>query len=288
MTYSRPDEEGRALAYVGSILFSLGLGVFSAAAYGWRALTASVQNHGSADWPTAPGRITTCDVKAIHGRFIDYALGVIGYSYDIEGNYYSGYLARQFWDEQRAWTFVDSCRDKSIMVHYKLTNPEASVLRETEEIGLLAPRRGGFRVPGAGFAPGLGILWRLRDVSDWAEAKVQEHRPETGRLFMLRLTMPSLESWTMRPTGVENCIIRTQSMAVPIQIHITSAATMRTARANSWKDGETAGSSSTTSPGILRGLCSYAKSRTSPPKRLATYDQRLEISTLFKSDRIES
>jgi hypothetical protein len=174
MTYSRPDEEGRALAYVGSILFSLGLGVFSAAAYGWRALTASVQNHGSADWPTAPGRITTCDVKAIHGRFIDYALGVIGYSYDIEGNYYSGYLARQFWDEQRAWTFVDSCRDKSIMVHYKLTNPEASVLRETEEIGLLAPRRGGFRVPGAGFAPGLGILWRLRDVSDWAEAKVQE------------------------------------------------------------------------------------------------------------------
>ena len=33
MVYSRPQEEGLALAYVGSILFSLGLGLFAAVAF---------------------------------------------------------------------------------------------------------------------------------------------------------------------------------------------------------------------------------------------------------------
>ena len=135
MGYSRPKEEGRALAYVVSILFSIGLAVFAAVAFSLRALRNSVTNHWSANWPTAFGQIATCDVKAVHGHFIDYALGIVGYSYQIDGNYYSGYLTRQFWDEQHAWTFVDSCKDKSFLVHYKLGRPQVSVLREVDQMG---------------------------------------------------------------------------------------------------------------------------------------------------------
>ena len=113
MVYLREEEEGRALAYVASIFFSLGLTGFAAAVFGFRILLKSARTSWAANWPTASGQITTCNVKAIHGRFLDYALGVIGYSYQIDGNYYSGYLTRQFWDEQRAWTFVDACKDKS-------------------------------------------------------------------------------------------------------------------------------------------------------------------------------
>src|SRR5437879_4332006 len=98
--YPRPDEEGKALAYLGSIFFSLGLALFSVVMLSFRALVNSVKSRLATNWTMAPALITTGDVKAIHGRFIDYALGTIGYSYKIDDDYYSGYLTRQFWDEQ--------------------------------------------------------------------------------------------------------------------------------------------------------------------------------------------
>jgi len=174
MVHSRPEEEGRALAYVGSILFSIGLTGFAAIAFCLRALRTAATNNWSVNWPTACGQITTCDVKTVHGRLIDYALGIVGYSYQIDGNYYSGYLTRQFWDEQRAWTFVDFCKDKSILVHYKLGRPQTSVLREVDQMGSLPVRQyeNGFR--NQRFGPLLAILWPLRNVSDWAEGRLHK------------------------------------------------------------------------------------------------------------------
>ena len=81
------------------------------------------------------GTITTCNVKAVHGRFIDYALGQIGYSYEANGSYYSGYFVRQYNDEQDAWTFVDANRDRQLLVRYRLDDPSVSVLRETDQVG---------------------------------------------------------------------------------------------------------------------------------------------------------
>ncbi len=168
------EEAGRALAYIGSIFFSLGLAVFAALTFSFRAALRSARNNRAANWPTASGQITTCDVKAIHGRFLDYALGVVGYSYHIDDNYYSGYLSRQFWDEQRAWTFVDNCKDKSAQVHYKLRNPEAPVLRELDPTPALKIPQRGYGSPHQWFSPFLAILWSLRNVSDWAESKLHQ------------------------------------------------------------------------------------------------------------------
>lgn len=101
---------------------------------------------------------TTCDVKAFQGRFIDYALAVIGYAYEIEDNY-SGYAIRQFWDGQRAWTFADGCRDKSVLTRYKLGKPQTSVLREIDLVAAPALDRRRMSHPSARFGPGLVILW---------------------------------------------------------------------------------------------------------------------------------
>jgi hypothetical protein len=173
MDYSRADDEGRALAYIGSILFSFGLAIFAAVAFSSRALLRAATNNWAASWPTASGEITTCDVKAIHGRFLDYALGIVGYSYQTGDNYYSGYLTRQFWDEQQAWSFVDACKDKSVLVRFKLGKPRISVLREIDQMGVLPPQQHRPDSPNLRFGPVLAILWSLRNVSDWAESILQ-------------------------------------------------------------------------------------------------------------------
>jgi hypothetical protein len=171
MVYTRYEEEGRALAYIGSIIFSIGLTTFSAITYVGRQFRNSIDTRRSENWPVAAGRILTGDVKAIHGRLTDYALGTIGYSYQIEGDYYSGYSVRQFWDEQRAWTFVDSQRDKSVLVHYKLTNPQVSILTRSNQEGTLNVAPQSLRPPVL-LSPGVAILWKLSNVSDWAKRRL--------------------------------------------------------------------------------------------------------------------
>ena len=78
---------------------------------------------------------------------------MIGYSYQIDGNYYSGCLTRQFWDEQRAWTFVEACKDKSILVPYKLGNPQISILREMDLTNALLARQHRYGSPQAAVRP---------------------------------------------------------------------------------------------------------------------------------------
>jgi hypothetical protein len=112
-------------------------------------------------------------VRTTYGRFIAYAVGVVGYSYQIEGDYYSGYLERQFWDEQRAWSFVDSCRNRSVLIHYKLNNPQVSVLREIESPAAVSVSSHTLR-PAVPFGPKLAVLWRLRNSSDWAQARLNK------------------------------------------------------------------------------------------------------------------
>ena len=46
MVYLREEEEGRALAYVASIFFSLGLAVFAVAVLGFRVLLKSARSMG--------------------------------------------------------------------------------------------------------------------------------------------------------------------------------------------------------------------------------------------------
>ena len=180
MGTSRLDDDGRALAYVGSLLLSFGLAVFGAIAYIFRALLKSASERRAANWPTASGEITTCDVKAIHGRYLDYAVGIVGYSYRMDDDYYSGYLTRQFWDEQQAWSFVDTFKDKSVLVHFNLSRPQSSVICEVDQPHVLPLplEKRAHSSSQQRFDLVLAVLWSLRNVSDWAERMLQSKARE--------------------------------------------------------------------------------------------------------------
>jgi hypothetical protein len=174
MSYSREVQEARALAYVGSLVFSAGLAAFASIAFFCREMLRTIRERRAQNWQAASAQIASGTVTAIPGRFIDYAIANVGYSYSLEGNYYSGYLTRQFWDEQAAWTFADGCREKSVMIQYKPEKPRVSVLRDlelsrTSPMSLSRPF-----VSHSWFGPRVAILWSLRNVSEWAEKRLEK------------------------------------------------------------------------------------------------------------------
>jgi hypothetical protein len=174
MTYSRAEDDGRALAYIGSIFLSVGIVVFGGIVFLFRELRRNLRERGREMWQPASAQITSGDVKAIHGRGVDYAIGSVGYAYSVQDTYYSGYLERQFWDEQSAWTFVDGCQNRPVMIKYKPNKPQTSLLAlrdlcRTETQGFASTART-WR-----FSPWLALLWSFRNVSDWAEGTLQKN-----------------------------------------------------------------------------------------------------------------
>jgi hypothetical protein len=70
----------------------------------------------SANWPTVLGIVETGEVSTIRGRRNAFGPGTeeatakVGYSYTLDGEYYSGYHTRAFNDEQKAWSYVDALK----------------------------------------------------------------------------------------------------------------------------------------------------------------------------------
>jgi hypothetical protein len=89
-------------------------------------------------WPTTNGTIVGGNVRNTGGRpgEPNFA-GEAAYSYQVEGEYYSGYETRVFWDEQRAWDFVDNWKGRAVIVRYKPSHPEISVLRQKDQASTL-------------------------------------------------------------------------------------------------------------------------------------------------------
>jgi len=92
----------------------------------------------SARWPVIPGTIQSGQVSTIRGRSghtyraTETATARLGYSYQLNGTYYSGYHTRTFNDEQKAWSYVDGLRGRVVRVSYNLRKPEVSVLRDPQ------------------------------------------------------------------------------------------------------------------------------------------------------------
>ena len=98
MSYeSQVEQEGRALAYIGSILFGIGIGVFGGVAFLLRVLLRRVREHRAEMWQAASAQITSGDVRGVHGRFVDYAIGNVGYAYSIDAESYYFALFPSVW-----------------------------------------------------------------------------------------------------------------------------------------------------------------------------------------------
>ena len=98
-----------------------------------RRLLNAIREHRAANWATADGSVTTTNVKVIRADHNELALAELGYSYRVDGEYYSGYYKRQFVDEQEAWTFADESQGKPVLVRYRPRKPQVSVLRVADQ-----------------------------------------------------------------------------------------------------------------------------------------------------------
>ena len=129
-----PADKG--FRYVVAFVYSIVVAGLWIPAFLTRRIVSILREVGTESWPRADGTITSGDVKVIHGWLVDYALGRVDYCYRLHGEYYSGHLVRQFADEQAAWDFVDSHRDKPILVRYKDDHADISVFRESDQLAL--------------------------------------------------------------------------------------------------------------------------------------------------------
>lgn len=88
----------------------------------------------SQNWPTISATVVGGSVQS--GGDQSQFFSEFSYSYQIEGQYYSGYYRRVFGDEQRAWDFVDGMKDKTVVVRYKRKKPEISVFRHKDQLSV--------------------------------------------------------------------------------------------------------------------------------------------------------
>lgn len=78
-------------------------------------------------WPATRGRVDQVDVHWMVGKDCYYA-AQIGYSYRVGDRQYSGTLAKRCADEDTGLKFVESLKDKPIVVRYQPGRPNENVL----------------------------------------------------------------------------------------------------------------------------------------------------------------
>jgi hypothetical protein len=98
-------------------------------------------DYRSANWEIVPGTVQLVNVSVVRAGLdeaapVEFAEAELGYSYRTSGETYSGYGHKFFYDEQRAWDFVEHWREKDVMVRRHPRRPEISVLRLSDQ----APR----------------------------------------------------------------------------------------------------------------------------------------------------
>jgi hypothetical protein len=92
-------------------------------------------------WRIAHGTVETGDVTAmraaIDGNFQllrapELAKASLGYSYQVDGVFYSGYYSKAFTDEQEAWDFVYAWKGQTVQVRFHPDKPKVSVMQLNE------------------------------------------------------------------------------------------------------------------------------------------------------------
>lgn len=92
---------------------------------------------GARNWPVIKGRVEYGSVAQHRDSETWFLLpnytAEVSYSYSISGEYYSGHIARSFFRESSAQTFVENLKGKGVFVRYNQSSPEISVLRKSDQ-----------------------------------------------------------------------------------------------------------------------------------------------------------
>jgi hypothetical protein len=79
--------------------------------------------NGWRSWPCVDGEIQTADVREMPSRAGSYFVVDLGYSYKVDGEYYSGHLEET---KPEPYEYAHAMKDTPVVVHYKPNRPEIS------------------------------------------------------------------------------------------------------------------------------------------------------------------
>ena len=83
-------------------------------------------------WLIAQAHVESASVsQSKAGEYNSGYKGEIAYSYCVNGEYYSGFHAKSFDEEEEAWAFVEALKGKSVLVHYHPGNHQVAVLTDS-------------------------------------------------------------------------------------------------------------------------------------------------------------
>jgi hypothetical protein len=86
----------------------------------------------SKNWPVVSGTIETGDLSITkNNRGRDVVTTSIGYSCNVDRNYYSGYHIEQFKREQDGTYYIDAQKGRVVQISYDPQKPEISILRNS-------------------------------------------------------------------------------------------------------------------------------------------------------------
>lgn len=93
----------------------------------------------STNWPTTSATIESGEVSTIRYKSSEISTATPGHSYQLNGNYYSGYHSQEFDREQKAQSYVDAKKGQVVQISFDPQKPETSVMRpEPPKVARLA------------------------------------------------------------------------------------------------------------------------------------------------------
>jgi len=118
------------MSHLQSVLFALALTLTVAGWFFVKRMPGWFRSMRAAKWPLVESNVETVKVTP----FTEQALAEVGYSFLVNGARYSGYLLRQFADEQDAWNYVHQMEGRTVMARYKPDDPSVSAVRSADQV----------------------------------------------------------------------------------------------------------------------------------------------------------
>lgn len=113
------------------IILLLGFIVVAFRVFAWNQVKALLAR----SWLTQPGMVELASVEERRGRYKNFYIAHLDYSYSVNGEYYSGHLERLFVLESSADKFIAAMKGQMVFIRSHPNRPERSALLKQDQPG---------------------------------------------------------------------------------------------------------------------------------------------------------
>jgi hypothetical protein len=92
-----------------------------------------LKTFGARSWPLSQGKIESVIVIPYHVRYFTYYQAQLAYSYNVDGEYYSGFYHKFFLREASALRFTEELKGKAAFVRSRPKSPDVSTLLKEDQ-----------------------------------------------------------------------------------------------------------------------------------------------------------